>query len=81
MPIYLTNIKKEIYNLKIQGQVCHVTPNSIYARKGETPYGGQIYIHDDYKATKQRLKDRLSKQHTEIISNVLNNINPYAKKI
>ena len=56
--------------------------NSIYARKGETPYGGQIYIYDDYKATKQRLKDnsRLSKQRMEIISNVLNNINPYAKK-
>ena len=42
----------------------------------------QIYIYDDYKATKQSLKDniRLSKQHMEIILNVLNDINPYAKK-
>ena len=53
----LNEHKKGIYNLKIQGQVCHVAPNSIYARKDETPYGGQIYIYDDYKATKQRLKD------------------------
>ena len=46
--------------MKIQGQVCYVTPNSIYAIKG-----------------KQRLKDNC--QHMEIISNVSNNINPYAK--
>ena len=78
----LNEHKKGIYNLKIQGQACHVTPNSIYARKGETPYGGQIDIYDDYKAIKRRLKDnsRLSKQHMEILSNVLKNINPYAKK-
>ena len=52
----LNEHKKGIYNLKIQDQVCHVTPNNSYARKGETLYGGQIYIYDDYKATKQKYK-------------------------
>ena len=55
----LNEHKKGTYNLKIQDQVCHVTPSSIYARKGETPYGVPIYIYDDYKATEQRSEQRL----------------------
>lgn len=74
--------KRGIYDLKIQGQVCHITPNSIYTKKGEIPHSGQIYIFDDYKAIEQRLKENnnLCKKHVEIISKVLSKINPYVKK-
>ena len=39
--------KKAIYNLKIQGQVCHKTPNSLLCGKNKKPSCGQLYIYDD----------------------------------
>ena len=48
--------QKAIYNLKIQGQVCHITPNTIISPSNEEPTCGQLYIYDDITSIEKRLK-------------------------
>lgn len=78
----VNEFKRGVYNLKIQGQVCHITPRSVYPKKDDTQYCGQIYIYDDYKVMGERLKENkhLFQEHIKMISTIINNINPYAKK-
>lgn len=69
---------KAVYNLKIQRQVCHMTPNSIIGEKGSLT---QLFIYDDLTKVEKYLKinDHLRNDHIKILSNVLNK-NPYTKK-
>lgn len=73
--------QKAIYNLKIQGQVCHNLPNSLIPQKGEDPSNGQLYIYDDETSVEKRLKknSNLVEQQVKSISSVLKNCNPYVK--
>ena len=48
--------KKGIYNLKIQGQICHITPNTLLPIDKEEPSCGQLYIYDNITALERRLK-------------------------
>lgn len=81
---FSTNVKNEktkgIYNLKIQGQVCHTTPNTLI-NKDNNPTCGQLYIYDNMTSIEKRLKanENLVKEHIEILTDILND-NPYAKK-
>ena len=80
---FCANVKNEnqkaIYNLKIQGQVCHITPNTLLPLHKEEPICGQLYIYDDITSVEKRLKsnEKLTKEHLEILTNILNK-NPYA---
>ena len=57
---FCTNVKninqKAIYNLKIQGQVCHVTPNSLLPSHNEEPICGLLYIYDDISSMEKDSK-------------------------
>lgn len=72
--------RKGVYNLKIQGQVCHTTPDILIPEQGN-PHHSQIYVYDDQYANRMRLDsmDNLSGQYINIISTVLNS-NPYVLK-
>ncbi|CAB0043022.1 unnamed protein product, partial [Trichogramma brassicae] len=74
--------EKGLYNLKIQGQVCHSTPSKLYTEKGEIPKNGQIYIYDDWQATEIRLQNHknLVENNIKEITKILNKVNPYSKK-
>lgn len=48
--------QKAIYNLKIQGQVCHSTPTSLMPKDVENPTCGQLCIYDNVTAIEKRLK-------------------------
>lgn len=71
--------QRGVYNLKIQGQVCHITPITLVPKNNE-PSCGQLYIYDDNIAVEKRLKthQNLIKSHLEILTNIMNK-NPYAK--
>lgn len=73
-------MEKSVYNLKIQDQVCHTTPNYVQNLVDEKPSCGQLYIYDDITAMEQRLKNNkdLTKEHIITLQRVMNN-NPYAK--
>lgn len=43
--------QKAVYNLKIQGQICHLTPTCLIPNKNEEPVNCQLYIYDDEIAT------------------------------
>lgn len=70
---------KSIYNLKIQGQICHKTPNYLLS-ESEEPTCGQFYIYDDNDAIEKKLKSNpnLSINHMKLLTDVMNN-NPYSK--
>lgn len=57
--------KKAIYNLKIQGQISHITPTNILNNYNNKPICGQLYIYDDDTATKKRLEScsNVNEQH------------------
>ena len=73
--------KKAIYNLKIQGQICHTTPNTLIPVNNKEPCCGQLYIYDNVTAVEKRLSKNknLSREHLKLLTEVLNK-NPYAKK-
>lgn len=56
---FSTNVQhqkiKAIYNLKIQGQVCHVTPRTL-SNNTDNPICSQLYIYDNVTAIEKRLK-------------------------
>ena len=66
--------------MKIQGQVCHKTPNSLLCDKNKKPSCGQLYIYDDLTSIKKRLEtnENLIRDHIEIITDVMSH-NPIAK--
>ena len=57
--------KKAIYNLKIQGQICHTTPNTLTPVNNKEPCCGQLYIYDNVTAIEKRLSknENVSKEH------------------
>lgn len=65
--------EKGVYNLKVQGKVCHTIPNSLISKKGESPVLGQIYIYEYIDATNERLKNnkKLVKSHIKILTKIL----------
>ena len=78
----INNKNKRVYNLKIQGQVCHTSPKSVIVEPNQNPQNVQIYIYDEYIANQLRLKNNkaLLEEHFTILNRILND-NPYAKKI
>jgi hypothetical protein len=72
---------KAIYNLTIQGQVCHTIPTTVIPENNKDPKCGQLYIYDNDTSIEKRLQnnEKLCKNHLEILTNILTN-NPYAKK-
>ena len=71
---------KAIYNLKIQGQICHKTPNTLLPNDNEEPSCGQLYIYDNLTSVDKRLQnnENLIKEHMILITTILSD-NPYAK--
>ncbi|OXU16454.1 hypothetical protein TSAR_006687 [Trichomalopsis sarcophagae] len=73
---------KSIYNIKIQGQICHVTPNTLKPDIHKTPKHSQFYIYDDQSAVEKRLNTnnnkKLIQSHIETLTKILKN-NPIAK--
>lgn len=61
--------QKAIYNLKIQGQVCHIVPNTILPVNNEEPYCGQLYIYDTNTAIEKRLNanKNITKKHLQLL--------------
>ena len=72
--------KKTIYNLKIQGQVCRKTPNSLLCEKNKKPSCGQSYIYEDLTSIEKKLEtnENLIRDHIKIITDVMPH-NPIAK--
>ena len=66
--------------MKIQGQVCHISPKSVIVEPNQHPQNGQIYIYDEYTANHLRLKNNnaLLEEHFTILNRILND-NQYAK--
>ena len=67
------NKVNERYNLKIQGQVCHMTPNSLIPSNNEEPICGQLYIYDDVISIEKRQKanEKLIEEHLCRLTNIL----------
>ena len=50
----MNDFRSGIYNLKIEDQVCHISPNTIKTAN-DIAHCSQIYIYDDFQATEIRL--------------------------
>lgn len=73
--------KKAIYNLKIQGQICHTTPTTLLHEQSDKPSCSRLYIYDDDSAIQKRLNlfPQVHRDHLRILTFVFKD-NPYAKK-
>ena len=75
------NNEKGIYNLKIQGQVFHITPTTIESKENEKRCCGQMYLYDDLSLLNERLKKNtvFIESHINELNQIMKN-NPYTIK-
>ena len=78
---FVDQFKRGIYNLKIQGQVCHTIFNSLNGKNEKLDIGRKIFLYDN-----QEIIHLLITENPKIIENyvqitqVLRKLNPYASK-
>lgn len=78
---YIYSNTQQIYNLKIQGEVHHVVPNTLEPLGCNDARNGQIYIYDTNTSIQKRLDyaPQLNEKYLNILTPIMNK-NPYSKK-